>query len=62
MEDKDSINAVPGWLAARLGGASTSDGNPDINQYLPNDGQVTTNPVKTTHSVYHKGSQRRHGR
>ena len=54
--------SVPGWLYDRLGNASTSDGSRDVNQFLPDDGQTETNPVKTTHSVYQKGSQRRHGR
>jgi len=51
--------SVPGWLAARLGKASTSDGDPAKNQFLQDDGQTTTNPVETKHSVFQKGSQGR---
>jgi hypothetical protein len=58
----ERIAPASSWLAARLGGASTSDGDAEKNLFLPNDGQVVTNPVKTTHSVYDKGTQRRHER
>jgi hypothetical protein len=51
--------SVPGWLAARLGNASPKDGDPGKNQFLPDDGTVETNPVKTTHSVFQKGTQGR---
>jgi hypothetical protein len=48
---------IPGWLAARLGGASPSDGDPKKNRYLEDDGQTETNPVKTKHSIFRKGTQ-----
>lgn len=57
--------SVPGWLYQRLAsGESTNpeEGNPDINQYLPHDGQTTINPTRTIHTIHQKGSQRRYGR
>lgn len=50
------------WLAERLSNpSSASEGSPDLNQYLPNDGQTTTNPTRTIHTIHQQGSQRRHG-
>jgi len=52
-------SSIPGWLADRLGKSSTSDGDAEKNQFLQDNGQVTTNPVQTKHSIFHKGSQGR---
>jgi hypothetical protein len=52
-------SSAPGWLAERLGRASPSDGDPEKNLHLQDDGQVETHPVKTKHSIFHHGVQRR---
>ena len=49
--------SIPGWLAERLGKSTTRDGDPEDNQYLKDDGQTVTNPVKTVHSIFKKGMQ-----
>jgi hypothetical protein len=52
-------SSAPGWLAERLGKASPSDGDPEKNLYLQDQGQTVTDPVKTKHSIFHKGTQGR---
>jgi hypothetical protein len=52
-------SSAPGWLAERLGKASPSDGDPQKNLHLEDNGQTVTDPVKTKHSIFHHGVQRR---
>lgn len=51
---------APPWIYDRLGEASPADGKKSLNQFLSDNGHVTTNPTKTTTSVFNKGSQKEH--